>query len=194
VYTLGIIPARGGSKRVPRKNIKDFCGKPLIAWTIDAALKSTLDEIIVSTDDPETRGIAQDLGAWAPFLRPDILATDYATSIDVVLHALLWMKQNRNRTPINVVLLQPTSPLRTYKHVNLALRVYKTFQLDSLVSGKYQADGAIYIASTLCIYDNKSFVSEKHRLADLWGGEPMPDIDTEQDWKEAERLMCLRSK
>lgn len=189
-----MIPARGGSKRLPRKNIKDFCGKPLITWTIEAALKSTLDEVIVSTDDPETRGIAQDAGAWVPFLRPDILATDNATSIDVVLHALLWMKQNRNTTPVNVVLLQPTSPLRTYKHVNLALRVYKTFQLDSLVSGKYQADGCIYIATTLCVYDNKSFVSEKHRLVDLWQGQPMPDIDTEEDWKEAERLLCLRSK
>lgn len=194
MFTLGIIPARGGSKRVPRKNIKAFCGKPLVAWTIEAALKSNLDEIIVSTDDPETRAIAQDLGAWAPFLRPEILATDNATSIDVVLHALLWLQQNRNKTPVNVVLLQPTSPLRTYKHINLALRIYKTFSLDSLVSGKDKADGAIYIASTLCIYDTKSFVSEKHRLADLWGSEPMPDIDTDKDWVEAERLMCQRSK
>ncbi|GAB7022251.1 pseudaminic acid cytidylyltransferase [Salidesulfovibrio brasiliensis] len=87
--TIAIIPARGGSKRIPRKNVKPFCGKPMIAWPIETLLDSKLfDHVYVSTDSEEIASVAREWGAEIPFMRPDELADDYATTEDVVLHAL----------------------------------------------------------------------------------------------------------
>jgi CMP-N,N'-diacetyllegionaminic acid synthase len=106
---LGLIPARGGSKSIPRKNIRDLCGKPLIAYTIAAArAASSLDRIVVSTDDEEIAGIARACGADVPFLRPAALARDDTPGVDPVLHALSELPQFDW-----VLLLQPTSPLRS---------------------------------------------------------------------------------
>ncbi|MGD9605732.1 MAG: pseudaminic acid cytidylyltransferase [Bacilli bacterium] len=92
---IAIIPARGGSKRIPRKNIKLFCGKPIIAYSIMAAQKTKLfDRIIVSTDDHEIARIALEWGADVPFIRPQNLADDYTTTIDVIKHALVWLNKN----------------------------------------------------------------------------------------------------
>lgn len=89
---IAVIPARGGSKRIPRKNIKDFCGKPMIAWSIEAAIKSGLfDRIIVSTDDEEIAEVAKQWGAEVPFLRPDELSNDYAGTTEVIAHATQWV-------------------------------------------------------------------------------------------------------
>jgi pseudaminic acid cytidylyltransferase len=86
---IAVIPARGGSKRIPRKNIKNFCGKPMIAWAIDAALKSRLfDHVIVSTDDDEIADIAKNCGAETPFVRPDELADDITPTVPVIAHAV----------------------------------------------------------------------------------------------------------
>lgn len=88
---VAVIPARGGSKRIPRKNIREFCGKPMIAWSIEAAMASGLFEhIIVSTDDAEIAGIAVDCGAEAPFVRPAELSNDHAGTIPVIAHATQW--------------------------------------------------------------------------------------------------------
>lgn len=88
---LAVIPARGGSKRIPRKNIKDFCGKPMIAWSIEAAKSSGLFErIIVSTDDAEIAKVAQQWGAEVPFMRPAELSDDYAGTTEVIAHATQW--------------------------------------------------------------------------------------------------------
>ena len=88
---IAVIPARGGSKRIPRKNIKDFCGKPMIAWSIEAAKTSGLfDRIIVSTDDEEIAEVAKQWGAEVPFMRPDELSNDYAGTTEVVAHATQW--------------------------------------------------------------------------------------------------------
>ena len=120
---LAIIPARGGSKRLPRKNILDLNGKPLIAWTIEAALKSKyIDKTIVSTDDKEIADISTKYGAEVPFIRPAHLSTDTASSIDVVFHAVEFLKKNNEQYDI-VILLQPTSPLRTTKDINKALEM-----------------------------------------------------------------------
>lgn len=92
---IAIIPARGGSKRIPKKNIKDFCGKPMIGWSIQAAKESNIfDQIIVSTDDVQIAKIASDLGATAPFLRPPELSNDYVGTGPVVKHALEWCMKN----------------------------------------------------------------------------------------------------
>ena len=110
---IGIIPARGGSKGLPGKNIRPLCGKPLIAWTIEKALKSLhLDVVMVSTDSPEIAAIAREHGAEVPFLRPAELATDTANSYDVIRHALGHYRQSANRAFAYTALLEPTSPLR----------------------------------------------------------------------------------
>lgn len=88
---IAIIPARGGSKRIPRKNIKEFCGKPMIAWSIQTAISSHLfDQIIVSTEDPEIAEVSKKWGAEVPFLRPSELANDYIGTTKVVAHAIQW--------------------------------------------------------------------------------------------------------
>jgi len=92
---LAIIPARGGSKRIPRKNIKAFCGKPMIAWSIASARASgCFDHIIVSTDDPEIADIARSNGAEVPFMRPPELSDDHTGTIPVIAHAIDWMNRN----------------------------------------------------------------------------------------------------
>lgn len=117
-HVLGIITARGGSKRLPRKNVIPLQGKPLIAWTIEAGLTSTcIDRLILSTDDPEISKIALEYGCEVPFARPAEFATDEASSVDVVQHAL-------SQTPgfTHFVLLQPTSPLRRAYHIDEAFQ------------------------------------------------------------------------
>lgn len=92
---LAVIPARGGSKRIPRKNIREFCGKPMIAYSIENARKSALfDHVIVSTDDEEVASIARDYGAETPFIRPDNLSDDFTGTNAVVKHAIQWYKKN----------------------------------------------------------------------------------------------------
>jgi pseudaminic acid cytidylyltransferase len=95
---IAIIPARGGSKRIPRKNIKDFCGKPMIAWSIEAAIASgCFDRIVVSTDDQEIAYIAQKWGAEVPFMRPPELSDDYTGTNSVIRHAIEWLDANQNK-------------------------------------------------------------------------------------------------
>jgi pseudaminic acid cytidylyltransferase len=107
---LAVIPARGGSKRIPRKNIKLFCGKPIIAWSIEAALQSgCFDEVIVSTDDQEIAEVAIDYGAKAPFIRPARLSDDYTGTIPVVRHAIEWFQQN-GRPPAQICCIYATAP------------------------------------------------------------------------------------
>jgi CMP-N,N'-diacetyllegionaminic acid synthase len=109
---IALIPARGGSKGLPGKNIKPLCGKPLIAWTIEQAKKSRyLDDIIISTDSEKIADISLRYGARVPFLRPKELGTDTATAIDVILYALDYLER-QDRLPDLIMLLQPTSPLR----------------------------------------------------------------------------------
>ena len=95
---VAIIPARGGSKRIPRKNIKDFCGKPMIAWSIQAAKASgCFAKIIVSTDDQEIADIAQQWGAEVPFMRPPELSDDYTGTIPVIRHAIQWLEAHEGK-------------------------------------------------------------------------------------------------
>lgn len=119
---LGVIPARGGSKGVPRKNIRDLAGRPLIAWTIAEVKKSRyLDRCIVSTEEAEIKKVAEAFGGEVPFLRPPELAQDGTASIDVMLHAIRKLPGYDF-----AVLLQPTSPLRTVEDIDGAI----TFCLD----------------------------------------------------------------
>lgn len=131
---LGIIPARGGSKGVPRKNIKLLAGKPLIVWTIEEAQKSgVIDKLIVSTDDEEIAEVAREYGAEVPFMRPPELATDEAKGIDVVLHAMNWYEEKGENFDL-VILLQPTSPLRKAEDILGALKTFIEKKAGAVVS------------------------------------------------------------
>lgn len=127
---LGLIPARGGSKAIPNKNIVDLCGRPLLAWTTAAAALSELDRVVVSTDSDEIATVARQLGVEVPFLRPRSLAADNSRSIDVVLHAL----EQLGDIPDAVMLLQPTSPLRTTDDINACLQLMTAESPDSVIS------------------------------------------------------------
>lgn len=131
---LVIIPARGGSKGIPRKNIKPLNGKPLIYYAIDTARAITADEnICVSTDDVEIKSVVEAYGLKVPFLRPDELATDTAGSYEVLLHALDFYEQQGKHYDI-VLLLQITSPFRTAEQVKEALELFRqTNDKDAMV-------------------------------------------------------------
>ena len=110
---LALITARGGSKRLPGKNIRSLCGKPLIVWSIDVAKDiSEICDILVSTDDPNIADVCKEAGAYVPWVRPAELATDTANSVDVALHALDWYEAEKGVVD-GLLLLQPTSPFRT---------------------------------------------------------------------------------
>jgi len=127
---LVVIPARGGSKRLPRKNLLPLAGKPLIQWTIEAAKKSIVgSNVVVSTDDEEIATIARSAGADVPFLRPKELAGDSVTTIDVIKDVIY-----RLGISDNIVLLQPTSPLRTEQHINEAVALFEEKQANAVVS------------------------------------------------------------
>lgn len=131
---LAIIPARGGSKGVPRKNIKLLAGQPLIQYTIDAALESeALDIVMVSTEDTEIADISKELGADVPELRPAHLASDKSPTIDTVLHTLKYY-EDRGVKIDTIMLLQPTAPSRSAGDIRQAIRTFREQRLDSLVS------------------------------------------------------------
>jgi N-acylneuraminate cytidylyltransferase len=128
---LAIIPARGGSKRLPRKNVLDLAGKPLIGWTIEAAQKSNyIDSIVVSTDCKEIAEIAEVFGISVPELRPRELSTDTATTQDVIIHTL----NKYGKCSDIVIILQPTSPLRTADHIDDAIGMFEDNRAFSIVS------------------------------------------------------------
>ena len=131
---LGIIPARGGSKGLPGKNIKELCGKPLIAWSIESGLKSKyLDEVIVTTDSKDIADIAKQYGASVPFLRPDVLANDTATSFDAIKHTIEFYKNEMKKEFDYIVLLEPTSPLREARDIDIAIEQLFNSNADSIV-------------------------------------------------------------
>jgi CMP-N,N'-diacetyllegionaminic acid synthase len=133
VRIMAVIPARGGSKGVHRKNIANLGGKPLIAYTIEVAKKSKLiDAAIVSTDDAEIAEVAKSYGADVPFLRPAELAHDDSPDIDFLKHAQEWVEINRGWCPDILVILQPTMPFRTVEDVDGALRFMIKQNCDSV--------------------------------------------------------------
>lgn len=128
--TLALIPARGGSRGIPRKNVRELGGKPLIAWTIEAALAAKgVERVVVSTEDEEIAAIARTWGAETPFMRPAELASDTAPGIAPVLHAVEQLPGHDS-----LVLLQPTSPLRSAVQIDALLEFAAEHQASSVVS------------------------------------------------------------
>jgi len=176
---LAIIPARGGSKRLPKKNVRILRGKPLIFYTIDTANKSKyLDRVIVSTDDKKIAEISAKYGAEV-IERPKKLARDDSPIIDAIFHVL-----NKIEADI-VVLLQPTSPLRTAKDIDEAINLFIDNKCDSVISCSVDGpNGAIYISTPEILKKNKTFYAGKILIY------PMPtersvDIDTKRDFQKA---------
>ena len=131
---LALIPARGGSKRLPDKNVANVYGKPMIEWTITAAKTSKyIDSVIVSTDDKNIADLSVRAGARVPFMRPPSISTDTATSLDVIDHTLRALSQIGDDYEY-LVLLQPTSPLRTVKHIDECAEAFSNKKIDSIVS------------------------------------------------------------
>jgi N-acylneuraminate cytidylyltransferase/CMP-N,N'-diacetyllegionaminic acid synthase len=132
---IGLITARGGSKTIPRKNIKLLAGKPLIAWTIEAALHSkTLERVIVSTDDEEIAQVSKEWGAEVPFMRPTDLAQDNSPHVAVVEHAIAWLEANDGKEIGAIMLLQPTSPLRTQQDISAVAQLSHELNAKAIVS------------------------------------------------------------
>ena len=217
---LALISARGGSKGIPCKNIRSFFGKPLLQWSIDAALATAcVDQVVVSTDDPEIAQVAKACGAEMPFLRPAELATDTAPGIAPVLHALEQLPQVSD-----VLLLQPTSPLRTSADIEAIVTLRQQAGRESAVSltrsSKHpawiyslsqdqrlqplqQQDGvhcrqqlppAYVLNGALYLASRAFLLREQAFIAPNTLGYVMPaersvDIDTPLDWQWAEFLM-----
>ena len=157
---LAIIPARGGSKRLPRKNVLSLGGKPLIAWSIEAGIQSDyIDKVVVSTEDDEIAAVARKYGAEVPFMRSVDLATDEAASIDVVLEVISRL-ENDNKYYDLVVLLQPTSPLRLAEDIDNAVEQLER-RNDSAVVSLCKAEHSPLWTNTLSEDGSMSgFISE----------------------------------
>lgn len=131
---IGLITARGGSKGVPRKNIRELAGKPLIAWTIEEALKSQeLDRVIVSTEDKEIASISRQYGAEVPFVRPLELALDASSHVEVIMHAIDWLAEHEQYEMEHVALLQPTSPFRIAEDIDGAIQFAREKNAKSVI-------------------------------------------------------------
>ena len=215
--TIGIIPARGGSKGIPKKNIKSLNGKPLIAYTIQAAMRSTIDRVIVSTDCEVIASVAQEFGAEV-VIRPTELAKDSSPTLPVLQHIM----KNINETFDAVVTLQPTSPLRCAKHINEAIELFKNdYKADSLVSviavphnyapekimkinGRYltgnskakrrQEINTVYARNGAAIYITRACKLDEY----IFGGNILPyimsklssiDVDDLEDWELVSLVM-----
>jgi len=132
---LAIIPARGGSKGLPGKNIKNLCGKPLIAYTIEAALKSKkITQVVLSTDDEEIAKACEKYDIEIPFLRPKELAGDNSLIVDTYIYTVDKINKEQNKNYTSIVALLPTCPLRTSKDIDEAIALYEKRQADSVIS------------------------------------------------------------
>ncbi len=133
---LAVIPARGGSKGLPRKNILPFAGKPLISWTIEQARKARyVDKTIVTTDDETIKQVSLEAGAEVPFIRPEHLATDHADGTDVMRHAAEWYRHNDKQSSFDIMIcLQPTSPLRQANDIDRAIELFFEKNARAIIS------------------------------------------------------------
>jgi len=170
---LAIIPARGGSKRIPRKNIKHFCGKPMIAWSIDAArLSGCFDRIIVSTDDTEIAEIGRAHGAEVPFVRPPELSDDHTGTTPVIAHAIDWM--NGNVGPVDVACcLYATAPFVQADDLRRGLDLLQQSGADyafSVTSYAFPIQRAVRITSDLRVemFNPENFASRSQDLEEAF--------------------------
>lgn len=221
---LAVIPARGGSKRIPRKNIKLFSGKPMIAWSIEAAQRTGLfDRIVVSTDDEEITSIARKYGADVPFMRPANLSDDYTGTSPVIAHAIEWHLAH-DFEPTEICCIYATAPFLRSEDIKLGKKVLQHSKADfafSITSFAFPIQRAIKLKADgrIEMFDETNFQMRSQDLPEAyhdagqfyWGtkdawlsGMPLfgphaapvqlpryrvQDIDTIEDWKQAELMM-----
>jgi N-acylneuraminate cytidylyltransferase len=221
---LAIIPARGGSKRIPKKNIKDFLGKPIIAYSIETALKSGLfDEIIVSTDDPEISDVAIKYGAKVPCFRSSETSNDFASLSDVMNEVILFYK-NRNIRFDYVCCILPTTPLVTMENLKLGYGLITNSEFDSIRpivrysypiqrAFRYNKNGGVELFNPEHLWSRSQdlepayhdagqfywFYFEKgltgtNRGAFIIPEKDVQDIDTLEDWDIAELKYKMRNE
>ena len=170
---LAVIPARGGSKRIPRKNIHEFCGKPIIAYSIEAArLSNCFDRIIVSTDDAEIAAVAREWGAETPFIRPDALSNDYAGTIPVIKHAIEWFAVNQI-VPKLVCCIYATAPFITPQDLQRGLETLVSLQSEyafSVTSYPFPIQRAIKITPSgrLAMFQPEHFKTRSQDLEEAF--------------------------
>jgi N-acylneuraminate cytidylyltransferase len=170
---LAVIPARGGSKRVPRKNVKLFCGKPMIAWSIEAALQSVcFDQVIVSTDDDEIADVARQYGALVPFMRPVELSDDLTGTIPVIRHAIEWC-QSQGQKPLQVCCLYATAPFVGIDDLRRGLVVLTDTGSNyafSVTSYTFPIQRAIHItdAGRIEMFNPEHFNTRSQDLEEAW--------------------------
>lgn len=170
---VAIIPARGGSKRIPRKNVKDFYGKPMIAWSIEAAKASgCFDKIIVSTDDSEIAHIARQLGAEIPFMRPAALSDDYTGTIPVIRHAVEWL--NQNDAPVEYACcIYATAPFILPEDLKQGLQLIKesgSSYAFSVTSYAFPIQRAVRITKNgrVAMFNPEHFQTRSQDLEEAW--------------------------
>lgn len=170
---LAVIPARGGSKRIPRKNIKLFCGRPMIAWSISAATESgCFDRVIVSTDDAEIAEIAKGQGAEVPFLRPSELSNDYTPTIPVIAHAVDWQNANGARAA-EVCCVYATAPFVTATDLSRGLDILLESRVDfafsvTTYSSPIQRALKIRNDNRVEMFDPEQFETRTQDLEEAW--------------------------
>ena len=216
---LALIVARGGSKRLPGKNLRLLGGRPLIEWTIDVVKDlSQICDVLISTDDPAIAAVCIAAGANVPWLRPPELATDTASSVDVALHALDWYESQSGAID-GLLLLQPTSPYRTRKTVLKGIKLFQErkcsviavsevkthparcfsigadkinmcYQADNKnIEPAYAANGSFYLISPIALRNKRSFLETSTVPMVIDNPREALDIDTEWDWLLAENLL-----
>lgn len=166
---IGIIPARGGSKRIPHKNIRKLFNKPLLAWSVKSAKNSRLSKIIVSTDDSLIATTAKKYGAEIPFMRPTDLAGDEIGIEPVLKHAYEWFIKNEDYQADAIALLMPTNPLRLPEHIDEAIEIFIKSAADSVVS---------VIPATANNNPHWKLKYNNHGRVTLFTGEPLTKIKT----------------
>jgi CMP-N-acetylneuraminic acid synthetase len=223
VAHIGIVPARGGSKRLPGKNIKMCAGKPLLAWTAHVARASRLERVILSTDDNAIAEVGRNCGLEIPFLRPPELAADETPMLPVIAHLLEWLTRTSGE-PSSIVLLQPTSPLRLPRHIDEAIELLEKSGAETVVSvtdaeedsnpaklmrqaddgsvvrAETSAEGRLVLRNGPAILANVPAVIRNARLyGDRCLGYYMApadsiDIDNDVDFQRAENLILSRQQ
>jgi N-acylneuraminate cytidylyltransferase len=190
---IAIIPARGGSKRIPRKNIKDFCGQPMIAWSIQAAIKSNcFEKIIVSTDDEEIAEVARTYGAETPFVRPPELSDDHAGTIPVIAHAIEWQSQH-SIAATEVCCIYATAPFIQAKDIQRGLTVLQSSGADyafSVTSYAFPIQRAIRINAEkrLEMFQPEHFNTRSQDLEEAWHDAGQFYWGKSQAWLEGKPL------
>ena len=194
---LAVVTARGGSKRLPGKNVRPLGGIPLLTWSINVASGiPEVCDILVSTDDPAIADIARDAGALVPWLRPAELATDDASSVDVCLHALDWYEAAHGAVD-GLLLLQPTSPLRRRATLERGLDAFRAHGGRPVLGVSPPGNvvnGALYLISPEDLRRGRSFKSEDSVALVIADPEESIDIDTESDWQAAVAAVVSRGE